>query len=130
MLLQPPRPGLCQQDSPTLDSVGTQQALAPPQTFRVFSAAGSQPIPWPRSCTSHVPSTAPCEAAIGLIRDWDWGGSCSVPPGLPQMGNHRQEGLAAPSHQIPGWHLQCHHAGRGDPGTTVVAQPSAAHRAE
>lgn len=48
----------------------TQLAPVPPQThaaFRVFSAAGSRPIPWPQSCTSHIPIAEPREVAMSLM---------------------------------------------------------------
>lgn len=79
--------------------------MAPPPThaaFRVFSAAGSQPIPWPRSCTSHIPIAAPCKAAISLMCGREGARAAAggiphpVPPRLPQIRTHRQRGSAAP----------------------------------
>lgn len=55
---------------PPWDPQGTRPAPAPPQTpaaFRVFSATGSRPIPWLRSCKSHIPIAAPREVAVILM---------------------------------------------------------------
>lgn len=98
---------------------GTQPALAPPQTraaFRVFSAAGSQPIAWPRSCTSHIPIAAPRKAAMSLMRGWEV-------PGL-QLGAP----LPRPPRAAPDWHPQA--GGLGSPQAPALRTiPTVAPRA-
>lgn len=87
---------------PPWDPQGTRPAPAPPQTpaaFRVFSAAGSRPIPWLRSCKSHIPIAAPREVAAILMHGQKGAGAAARRVPRPDsLDRHpRAGGLGSPA---------------------------------